>query len=491
MNKAAPAGFNQNQMFLTSHATARALPIILLLLMVGPTGGCQSYRAKPLTAAAVDKSLRTPAWQTLKKRAAHFAKIAVGSLRLQPRHGLLPAEAAIIAVLANPNLRAMRDMRGEASAQLMQAGILPNPQLSESTDFVTGGFRTDTFTAYGLSLNWNLTRLIDRQARMAAARYHRGQIDLEIAWREWQVAMAARIAVYNLAVAMKQKRQALLAAAELAKGYAVARKAYHARLTTVLEYNAARAATRQANDLILKLNQTMALQKLALARVMDVPPRTPISISARLTLPSHVSLPPQPVLVADMERYRPDLLALQLGYKSQEQRLRAAILRQFPNISIGFQQASDNTNVHTTGFGVTVDIPIFDRNQGNIAIQKATRRELFDSYISRVFKGRSDVAIAVTNVHDLTARIAALEKSVNSLETLVRRYRQALRLGNTDVVTYYTLIGQLVDRRIRLIALKGRLEQNLLALELASGQFLKQRAKNAAPSKVRHRSPHS
>ena len=491
MNKAAIPEFHTHKLFPEKHAGGRALLAFAILLLAVQSSGCQRYHARPLTTAAVDSALRTPVWKTLRKRAAHFARIASGTLKLRPRRGLLPSEAAIIAILVNPDLRAMRDMRGEASAQLMQAGILPNPQLSESTDFVTGGFRTNTFTAYGLSLNWNLTSLIDRQARMAAARYHRGQIDLEIAWREWEIAMAARLAVYNLAVAMQQKHQAVLAAAELAKGYAVARQAYHARLTTVLEYNAARAASRQASDLILKLNQTMTLRTLALARIMGVPPQTPISISRHLKLPSHVSLPPQMVLMKDMERYRPDLLALQLGYKSQEQRLRAAILRQFPNISIGFQQASDNTNVHTTGFGVTVDLPIFDRNQGNIAIQKATRRVLFDAYTARVFNGRSDVAIAVANVHDLTSRIAALEKSVNSLDALTRRYRQALRLGNTDVVTYYTLVSHLVDRRIRLIALKGRLEQNLLALELASGQFLNPRPKNAALSVKPHRSQHS
>ncbi len=434
--------------------------------------GCQSYHAKPLTEASVDKALRVPAWKILRKRAAHFAAIAIKPLRLQPRHGLRPSEAAIIAVLINPDLRALRDTRGEASAQLMQAGILPNPQLSESTDLVSGGFTQGTFNAYGIGLDWNIARLIDRQARVAAARYHRGQIDLQIAWREWQVAMAARLAVYNLAVAMAQKRQAVLAAAELAKGYAIAHKAYRARLSTVLEYNAARAASQQADYLILKLNQTMTLQRLALSRIMGVPPNTPIVMSRHLRLPSHISLPSRATLLRRMRKYRPDLLALQLGYKSQEERLRAAVLRQFPNITIGFRQASDNTNVHTTGFGATIDLPIFDRNQGNIAIQRATRRQLYDAYVARVFAARSSVVEAVANVHELTGQIAALKKSVQSLNMLTKRYRQALLLGNTDVVSYYTLVKELVTRRIRLITLKGELEQNVLALELAAGQYL-------------------
>ena len=46
------------------------------------------------------------------------------------RNGLSPDEAAVLAVIANPKLRASRDERQLAAAQLLQAGILPNPQFS-------------------------------------------------------------------------------------------------------------------------------------------------------------------------------------------------------------------------------------------------------------------------------------------------------------------------------------------------------------------------
>ena len=72
-----------------------------------------------------------------------------------------------------------------------------------------------------------------------------------------------------------------------------------------------------------------------------------------------------------MEERRLDLLALKMGYQSQEERLRAAVLAQVPKINIGFAHASDTTHVITTGFAVTIDLPIFDRNQGHIAIETA------------------------------------------------------------------------------------------------------------------------
>jgi hypothetical protein len=64
------------------------------------------------------------------------------------RSGIGPDEAATIAVYANPALRAIRNRRGLAAAQLIQAGILPNPVVSYARDFVTGGNTAGAVTAY-------------------------------------------------------------------------------------------------------------------------------------------------------------------------------------------------------------------------------------------------------------------------------------------------------------------------------------------------------
>ena len=119
----------QNRLRIGSGIRA-ALPAVCLILMLA---GCESYHRLPLTNQAVRRSLAVPSWKKLRQKAAYFARIAAVPVQLQPKRGLLPSEAAIIAVLVNPDLREIRDARGEAAAQLLQAGILPNPQLSEST----------------------------------------------------------------------------------------------------------------------------------------------------------------------------------------------------------------------------------------------------------------------------------------------------------------------------------------------------------------------
>jgi hypothetical protein len=117
---------------------------------------------------------------------------------LNLRRGLGPDQAAVLAVILNPKLRADRDRRGLAVAQLIQAGILPNPTISYTRDFVAGGSTNGTVTAYGLTGSWDISALVSHGAKVAAARANVQAISLDVAWTEWQTAVAAKLALYRV-----------------------------------------------------------------------------------------------------------------------------------------------------------------------------------------------------------------------------------------------------------------------------------------------------
>ena len=152
--------------------------------------------------------------------------------------------------------------------------------------------------------------------------------------------------------------------------------------------------------------------------------------------------------------------------------MRAAILAQFPKMSVAIVPASDTTNVHSTGFNVTVDVPIFDRNQGVIATERATRQRLLDEYRQRVFEARSDIATAIADIRSLNRQIAAAEEALPLLEKLVDSAQTAVEQRNADVLSYYTARSNLLQKRIQLIKLKEQLLEARTALEIASGRYL-------------------
>lgn len=74
-----------------------------------------------------------------------------------------------MAVLLNPILRAERDRRGLAVAQIVQAGVLPNPQIIGGQDFVIGGNAVGAVNPFALGGGWDVTSLITLKSKMKAA----------------------------------------------------------------------------------------------------------------------------------------------------------------------------------------------------------------------------------------------------------------------------------------------------------------------------------
>jgi outer membrane protein TolC len=125
----------------------------------------------PLSPAAVGEALAPPNMEAIPVQAKVLRHPILRPIEFDERDGLSPDEAAVLAVLANPSLRAVRDQRGIAAAQVLQAGILPNPSLSTEGEFplkVPG-----EVDAYTVDLTWDVTGLITRWATVAAAKAQR------------------------------------------------------------------------------------------------------------------------------------------------------------------------------------------------------------------------------------------------------------------------------------------------------------------------------
>src|SRR5207244_2090608 len=165
----------------------RTTVIFLILLSTG----CARYRARPLTADVVEGELATPDEGALRVATAQLRHPMLSPVQIDLARGISPDEAAVIAVIVNPELRAERDARGIAAAQLLTAGLLPNPTLTAGLDFPHDSSPPDNFTAYNVGLDWEVTSLITRDAKRRAASAQAQSVALAGAWKEWPVAKEA------------------------------------------------------------------------------------------------------------------------------------------------------------------------------------------------------------------------------------------------------------------------------------------------------------
>ncbi len=441
------------------------------LIIIIAVSGCAVYHPMPITPEAVRARLQPPDMAELRILAGKISHPILHPLKIKPGKGLSPDGAAVLAVLLNPSLRAVRDQRALSKAQLLEAGLLPNPRLDYSLDVPTGANTTDKINAYGLGLTYEVTSLISRAVRINKAKAHRKAVDLDIAWREWQIAQAARAAVYQLAALRNQITLTEEARRHMSQYLARIHKAVAAGSLRAQVLNSAQTASSHINTSLLDLKKQADQYRLRLMRLIGLPAATQLRLSKDINLPSQVKTPAVARLIKGLEQRRLDLIALRRGYESQEEAVRAAVMEQFPRLSIGPTFNSDTDNLKTTGFGLNIELPVFNHAQGKIARQRATRQRLFDEYVNRVFKAHSDIELLISKICFTNEQITAASAMRAKLSRRLKNYRAALTAGRTDAQTCYTVWSALVSARMKLAVLKGKLMQAVTALQLATGFY--------------------
>ena len=433
---------------------------------------CTRYSPKPISDNTVSQELDATDIEQLRLKASTVSNPLLEPIEIDYFNGISPDEAAVMTVVGNQELRAVRDKNGLARAQLLQAGLLPNPQLSYTLDFPVGGTTLGTVNAFGLIFGWDFTSLITREADIGAARAQFESVDLDIAWQEWQLAEAAKQQVYHLYFLMKQHEVSSQEEIELLKNVDSIKKAVDYGDMTIIDLSAAESTLKAVQLSSIEIEQQINEERIKLNKSLGIPPDENIRLDANIELPFSKKIPSYEEIISEIEQRRLDLVALRLGYDSQEATLRAAVLGQFPKVNIGFSQLRDTGNVVTSGFGISIDLPIFDHNQGKIAIESATRQQLFDEYIDRVYKARSTIATILADISSVKKQIDTTEEAVKSLNILVHTYYEAFLEGNADVISYYTAKKDLITKQIDVFKLKQSLADHWIALELESGKYM-------------------
>ena len=437
-------------------------------------GGCATYHPQPLDAAAVAAALPAPKLETVRIAASELDHPLIPPVVIDGRGGFSADEIAVITVVTSPRLRALRDQRGVARAQIVQAGILPNPQLGASLDQLHGGNAATLDPALidgrSLGLSWEVTSLLTRHDKVAAARATAGALDLSIAWQEWQAAQEARLRAFRL-LSLEQR---LPLAREIEDDLAQNAKLIHRALAlgqkTTSDLTLAITAWTQAQADRLTLEQQLNADRTALDIGLGQPADAPLRLKSSPSNISAITFGEAAPLLDGLEKRRLDLVALRLGYESEEATLRAAVKAQFPKIGLSFAKANDTSDVRTRSFGVTLDLPLFDRNQGQIAVGRATRQQLFDEYVARVAEARAEVSQVLAALTSTRAQIQAVSESLPDLAQLAAALEKTFRSGNVDVLVYREARDALATRRIELSRLQQAFVELEIALEIATGR---------------------
>lgn len=423
-------------------------------LLTAAPGGCASAPATPLpTRSALAASI-----SDLRGGAATAAPLTVNAV-------------ALLALNNNLDLRAVRAQRPVAQAQVLQASLLPNPIVSGSAlPLVAGQGNTFAWTA---GITTDIQALVTLSARRRAAEAAARQVDAQVLWQEWQTLGQARLLAVR---AIEGQRQLILLRRQrdlLSQRAAESRRAVAAGNATITVLAPDVAALQSARVQIDAAERTLLSTEDQLKALLGLSP------AAILPLASHAELPavdPAAALTSlpTLPDRRPDLIALQFGYASQNAKTRAAILARFPPLTFGITGGSDNYNTRNMGPQVTMSLPVFDRNQGNVAINRATQQQLHAEYVARLAAADGQVRSMLQSIAQLRDQLAAARVEQASTSSMARQAAAAFAAGNLDERGYVDLITTDLGKQQEILTLQQSLLEQEVAIDTLLGAGMPQ-----------------
>ena len=392
--------------------------------------------------------------------------------------GTLDAEEAVrLALLNNADLQAELDTIGIASAELLQASLLPNPILNASVRFADEGEIIE------LGIAQNVLQLLLIPGR-------RGQATEALAMTEAEVAAAVLDLASQTRMAYRQY-QAQLARVELYENVVDA---------TYLAADMARRLREAGNVIELDVLQEQVLYsnaRLMLAEAQGEAIRRREALCALLgvwgpaadewTVPPR--LPAAEPLGVDPATLVPDVVAASLDLEAQRRQInmiaRQAGIRSFetlvPDVEIGVDAERETSGEWSVGPAGAVGIPIFNFGKGVRAEYRARLSQAMNRYTATAVRLRAETRSAYTSAATTANTTRYLQEVLLPQRSQLTQQTQlqfnAMQLGvfqllqakRNEIETAERYLSALEDHwsaRIRLETLRmGRMPQQRFGID--------------------------
>ncbi|MFG1281836.1 TolC family protein [Xanthobacter autotrophicus] len=298
---------------------------------------------------------------------AALALLPALPLRAEPAHPLTLTSALARALAANPRLTAAERDIGMASGRDRQAAALPNPNLSLEVD---NAFGSSSYQGLDLAeQTLQISQLVElggkREARMAAAgagtsvaRWEREATRLQV--------LAETTAAFASVLGAQQRMHVLQTQADaIARLHPLLQQRVETGASSPAEISRARVAGDFARVELDRARAALGTARRELALLMGLPDAKFGRVTGNL-LRIHVP-PPLPRLLKEAQG-NPQLTRFTAVEAQRRAEVRSAQAKAVPDVTLGIGYRHYNETADS-GMRLTlsVPIPIFDRNEGNIS----------------------------------------------------------------------------------------------------------------------------
>ncbi len=368
------------------------------------------------------------------------------------------------AALYNPDLRAMRQELNISDALVLGARLLPDPSVGLSIAAPLGG--EGLYNALGAGIGWSLGALFTRSNEVNRAQIER---NVTIASYDWQVRLnvANALVLAGRLKSLQEQREIALNNLDLSQRLSevTAQKALLFDETMSIS-NSRKMMMLDALDIQAKINDQIAFTQYELNYQLGLLPSEIVKI-APFDL-DEIDPDPKALFKQAVEK-RNDIVARQYAYQSSDVFYQRNLLAQFPSFALTLNWSSDTSKIKTFGPSVTFDLPLWNRNQGGIALSKALRDKEKESYSAALERAYSDIFSLSDALKRNQTLYTKAKREITMNQKLIDALKKALNKGDITLIDYTIKMNEINTKELWVIGLMQSIFEQRIALSLASG----------------------
>jgi outer membrane protein, heavy metal efflux system len=399
-----------------------------------------------------------------------------------PADGMTLDQAIDLLIKNNLDLSSKFYEIPQAKADILTASLRANPVFYADAQLVPYGQysrdRPGGQTQYDVNISYPLDLSHKRQARTASA-----VRATKVTEAQYQDAVRQSIDnLYSGYVDLLQARRTIAfskAALEgLTRALAATEDLFRRGIKKQTDVQRIRISLRQSQQQLLESQEAYRKAKQALATQLNIAPEQADAIEPRGTIkyPS-VTLPPIQELIGIALNNRPDVISYRLGLARAKSDVKLQYANRFQDVYVLYQPYTlqDNTpfglkSPTSWALGVTIPLPIYNRNQGNIQRAKLNVGQTQAELASVERQAIQDVQVAEREY--ITAKASAERNENEILPDSTALLREAERLfpGEIDVLDYLAALKDYNDNARTLLDSQVRLRRAMLNINTVVGQ---------------------
>jgi len=392
-------------------------------------------------------------------------------------------EVETIFLEQNLDLLAKKLEISQAEAQLIQARLWPNPtfEISEVNVWRTTDIEEQPIIFGNWGTSQQISLHLEQEIETAGKRRKRidlqkltieeRQTDFEIVLRESKLALRNTLTSIQVLQQQQEIYQKQIDNTQLLiAGY---KNQLNQGNISQSEYIRLKAAQLQFKKELVDVSKELEESLKELKNFINIGSNTPIYITDQLVVPTKLisELQIEDWIIHAQEN-RPDILRNDNLINQAKKQVEIEKAERTPNITLGIDyDRGGNIMRDFVGFGLSFDLPIFDRNKGNI---KEAKLEVQIAELEAKNKKNeiaNDIIEALRNYIQAKDLYDQIEDDYESqLDKLLEAYVKNFQKKNVSMIEYFDFVEAYVENKNILLETKKELNEQVENLQFAIGK---------------------